>query len=116
MKAERRMNPTIDPDSFGNIALEWGWLTMDDLQSALLLQEQRRPIGMILIEMGKLTEMQVEEIVCEQELRKAHGKIEVSLAELGHQRRLIHIMSHGLADVAVTATGMAAALGSVLKR
>jgi len=110
----KRLNPVIDPDSFGNIALERGWITIEDLQSALQVQEQRRPLGVILVEMGKLDEMQVEEIVCEQQLRKAHSKDEVSLVELGHQRRLIKILSHGLADIAMASAGMSAAFHSMM--
>jgi hypothetical protein len=110
------MNPTIDPSSFGNIALEWGWLTMDDLQSALLLQEQRRPIGAILVELGKLDDMQVEEILAEQQRRKASNDDEVAMVELGHQRRLVQILSHGMADLTMITAGVTATLSAMLKK
>lgn len=60
--------PAEDPDSFGNLAVEKGYITHDDLQEALSVQ--REPIGEVLVRLGKLTEEQLECLLLEQRVRK----------------------------------------------
>lgn len=60
--------PAEDPDSFGNLAVEKGYITRDDLQEALTVQTER--IGEVLVRMGKLTEEQLDCLLIEQRVRK----------------------------------------------
>jgi len=57
-----------DPNSFGNIAIEKGFITQKELEQVLKLQEAR--LGEILVKEGMLTSDQRDEIFIEQKIRK----------------------------------------------
>lgn len=66
--------PESDPSSIGNLAVELGYITMDELRTAVKMQQQRLPLGRILMEMGKLTEEQLEDLLFEQRVRRGEIK------------------------------------------
>lgn len=110
------IDPRQDPLSFGNIALAWGWISESDLDKALGVQEQRKPLGEILVELGVITPIQRDVILAEQDRRKAgnnHSKGIV--AEMTFQRNLMKHLSMTLSDAAVMATSAAAILAHVKK-
>ena len=82
----------LDPHSFGNLALERGYITLDDLEEALKVQKDRLKLGDILVEMGALTLGQREELLLEQELLQT-GKMgahdELELCRLKKRNRIL---------------------------
>lgn len=77
--------PEADPSSIGNLAIELGYITMDELRAAVKVQQQRLPLGRILVEMGKLTEEQLEDLLFEQQVRR--GEIRDRTAITQYQRK-----------------------------
>jgi len=63
-----------DPNSLGNLALERGFITEADLDAALNIQKERLQLGQLLVEMGKLTMDQLEELLLEQKIRRGEVK------------------------------------------
>jgi hypothetical protein len=57
-----------DPHSMGNLAIEKGYITEEDLREALKVQKERLKLGDILVEMGKLTFSQRDELLMEQSI------------------------------------------------
>lgn len=67
-----KLDPRQDPLSIGNLAIQKGYATQEQVQSAVKKQEARLPIGEILIEDGVLTSAQLEELLIEQEVLRSH--------------------------------------------
>lgn len=77
-----------DPNSIGNLAIEMGWCTLNDITEALAVQRKRLRLDQILVDLGKLTEEQRDDLWIEQRIRR--GK-KVSAEELRkHERRKFH--------------------------
>jgi hypothetical protein len=76
--------PESDPSSIGNLAIELGYITTDELRAAVNVQQQRLPLGRILVEMGKLTEEQLDDLLFEQKVRR--GEIKDKEAIMQYQR------------------------------
>ena len=105
-----RIDPVRDPLSFGNLAMELQFITPDELNEALLKQEQRLPIGEILVQLGKISEYQRDEILLEQRLRRTSDGSEVASIELRRQSRMIHAFKQHIAEIAVSAHAVAAVI------
>lgn len=83
MKAESYA-PETDPSSIGNLAVELGYITQEELKAAIQAQQQRLPLGKILVDMGKLTEEQLDDLLFEQRVRRGEVKDKVLITQ--HQR------------------------------
>lgn len=83
LKAVTRV-PEADPSSIGNLAIELGYITEDELRQAVQVQQQRLPLGRILVEMGKLTEAQLSDLLFEQRVRR--GEIRDKAVIVQHRR------------------------------
>ncbi len=92
------VSPVDDPNSFGNIALQRGYITKADLERALRTQETQAPLGEVLVGMGVLTELQKEEILHEQLLLNAEPKDRPAL-EVSYQRKVIAHVSRSIDDL-----------------
>jgi hypothetical protein len=66
----RTKNPYQDPTSIGNLAIQKGYATPEQVAFAVQKQEERLPLGKILIEQGVLTEIQLDELLVEQEIKR----------------------------------------------
>lgn len=73
-KAVLYVVPETDPSSIGNLAIELGYITLDELRVAVRVQQQRLPLGRILVDMGKLTEEQLDDLLFEQQVRRGEIK------------------------------------------
>jgi hypothetical protein len=87
-KTKKETPPKEDPSSIGNIALELGYITQEELNAAVGVQQQRLPLGRILVDMGKLTETQLEELLFEQRVRR--GEINDKGVMAQHERAKLH--------------------------
>lgn len=72
-RAETHM-PEADPTSIGNLAVELGYITTDELMAAIHTQQQRLPLGRLLVDMGKLTEEELSDLLFEQKVRRGEIK------------------------------------------
>ena len=63
-----KKDPKSDPSSIGNLAIQKGYATEDQVRAAVERQETRLPLGQILVEQGVLTPAQLEELLIEQEV------------------------------------------------
>lgn len=74
--------PEEDPDSFGNICLQYGYIDHPDLFAALKEQARRSPLlGEVMVSLGMLSDLQRDEIVAEQQKRRATTKAERAAAQ-----------------------------------
>lgn len=96
--------PSDDPDSFGNIAKELGFIDDLILQRALAAQRAKSPLGELLVEMGELTEFERDEVILEQRRRRATSKHERALVTQRQQRLRVRRMSARLAVLNNTLT------------
>ncbi len=76
--------PETDPSSIGNLSVEMGYVTLDELQEAVAIQQRRLPLGKILVEMGTLTEDELDDLLFEQRVRR--GEIKDKSVITQHQR------------------------------
>jgi hypothetical protein len=65
-------DPYNDPTSIGNLAIEKGYATLEQVAKAIRKQEERQPLGKILVDQGVLTELQLAELLIDQETRRRH--------------------------------------------
>jgi hypothetical protein len=115
---QRVYDPFIDPDSFGNIALEKHYITKEDLILALEKQNARLPLGEILVECGKLTDTQKEEILMEQERRRCKDRgcqDQLADKELTYQKTMLQRMGQTFANAAVASQGLVIAINEISK-
>jgi len=112
LAALRSPDPSNDPDSFGNIAIELGMITKEQLAKAIRIQEKKLPLGEILVEIGVLTETQREEILIEQERRKLDKTTTGHKAafEMRRQRAMMRQMRNGLSEIQEQTTQFVATL------
>jgi len=89
-----------DPDSFGNIAKQKGFVSDEDLKRALRVQRERAPLGEILLELKIITELQLEEIILEQDRRRARTAHEKARVAQRTQRLHLKRLNLRLATVA----------------
>lgn len=80
--------PESDPSSLGNLAVELGYITQDELKAAVSVQQARLPLGQILVDMGKLTTSQLEELLFEQKVRRGEIRDKAVLAQ--YERSRLH--------------------------
>jgi len=114
-KSDSPLDPFLDPDSFGNIALEKQYITSDDLRDAIQQQEKRLPLGEILVLQGKLTLEQRDDILLEQDRRRATSLEDKATVELRYQRMLLNRATLLTLDVAAVASGTAMLIGELKK-
>lgn len=102
--------PAEDPDSFGNLAVEKGYITRDDLEQALTVQTER--LGEVLLRMGKLTEEQLECLLLEQRTRKGEkiSAEELRKHERKKLRRRIGAVTNVFEDMGNEARGLASSV------
>lgn len=119
-KLPSRMDPFVeaerDPYSLGNLALERGYITKDDLEAALKIQKERLQIGQLLVEMKKLTEDQLEELLLEQKILRGEVKDKNVLIQFERRKkkgRLI-AMRQKFAEARVEAEGVTASITTTL--
>lgn len=108
----KQLSPVEDPNSFGNIAREMGYIDNDTLEKAVQLQERRVPLGEILITMGVLTLTERDEILFEQKRRAAKNNTAKSIIELERQRSGITNFSRNIEQM----TQRSEALANLLKK
>ena len=100
MTKRKSMTPYTDPTSIGNLAIEKGYATKEQVDLAVKKQEERQPLGMILVEQGILTEVQLAELLIDQESRRGRlGPTQVSALWRDQKRKkVIEVMGafHGL--------------------
>ena len=78
----RKLDPKEDPNSIGNILVELGFCSMEDVMSAAKeldrIREETRDlrIGRILVDRGKITDAELEVALAKQEARKNGGRIQ----------------------------------------
>ena len=67
-----------DPNSLGNILIEFGYVTPDVLEKAIKIQKSQSLLGRILVNMkpeeGGITEEQLEEALLEQKVRRRKAR------------------------------------------
>jgi len=108
-----KKTPEADPSSIGNLALELGYITQDQLKEALAIQEQRMALGDILVDRKMLTLYQRDELLLEQRYRREkHGgwlssrvskdRMRRSMLELERQRLAVQHVRSGLASITET--------------
>ena len=66
----RAKDPYLDPTSIGNLAIQKGYATLEQVSAAIKKQEERQPLGVILMEQGVITESQLDELLIEQEIKR----------------------------------------------
>ena len=105
----RAQSAESDPTSLGRILIARGYVTPEIVQSAVRKQlVATPPLGEILIEMGAITEDQLEDALYEQ--RKARGETscqEDVKYQLTQQTKVMQHITHGLSEVAGLANAMA---------
>jgi hypothetical protein len=106
-------DPFTDPTSFGNIALEKGYIQREDLLAAVDQQSRRAPLGEILVEMGKLTPLQLEDVLIEQARRRCPNDDQQAEVELQYQRRILGHASRVFLGAAVAAQSFVVAVGEL---
>ena len=66
----------LNDDSLGNILLELGYITREQLEAAIRIQKSQIRLGVILVEeLGAITTEQLEEALLEQEIRKKKNNL-----------------------------------------
>jgi hypothetical protein len=78
--------PEDDPTSIGNLAIERGYITSQDLLEAVMVQQKRLPLGEILVEMGKLTKDQLRDLIFEQQVRRGEITDKNQIIEFERQK------------------------------
>ncbi|MHA1573297.1 MAG: hypothetical protein ACTSX8_04830 [Alphaproteobacteria bacterium] len=99
-----------DPLSFGNLAIELGFITPQDLREALAAQDQR--LGEVLIQINKITADQRDALVLEQRHRRGEKlkQDEIRKLERYKFRRGMSALTDGFKEAATDARGMASAI------
>lgn len=59
-----------DRTSLGDILIDAGWITREQLHEALEVQKSQQQLGRILVTLGYLTEDQLSEALLEQRIRR----------------------------------------------
>ena len=95
----KRILPSDDPSSFGNIALAKGYVYEDVLKGSILIQRERLKIGEILMAVGLLTVQQCEDILLEQSRMRAKTPTDKSIVEMKYQRSILRRTSQNLASL-----------------
>jgi hypothetical protein len=111
--AQQFEDPFTDPTSFGNIALERGYITREDLVAAVDQQSRRAPLGEILLDMGKLTALQIEDVLMEQARRRCPDADCRAEVELQYQRRILGHAGRAIMGAAVAAQSFVVAVGEL---
>lgn len=87
--AKQNLSPEEDPSSIGNLAIEKKYITRQDLDDAVKIQNRKAYLGEILLAMGKLTQVQLDELLTDQKIRR--GEItdpdEIRLFERSRMKR-----------------------------
>lgn len=95
-------DPYRDPTSIGNLAIQKGYATAEQVEIALKKQEERQPLGKILVEQGVLTEVQLDELLIEQEIkRRKLSSREAAKLWADFRRSKMREVTSGLQEVAV---------------
>jgi len=97
-KKDRFVIAEQDDSSLGNILVEMGFVTKDQLDEAVRIQKQKAPkIGEILVEMKILTEQQLEEAILYQRVKRGEASfVEETKFHGKRKRRLIKEMTSEL--------------------
>lgn len=77
----------LDPYSLGNLALERGYITEDDLEAALKVQRERLQLGQLLVEMKKITQDQLDELLLEQKILRGEIKDQNVLIQFERRKK-----------------------------
>lgn len=84
-----------DPSSLGNLAIERGIISQEDLDRALDVQRQQVPkLGEVMIQIGMVTEEQRDDLLFEQ--RRRRGQKIATEELLAHERRKMRRRLEGL--------------------
>lgn len=62
-----------DDTSIGNILVELGFVTDDQLKEAVEIQRRANPLGKILVEMGAITDEQLDEALMQQRIKRGEA-------------------------------------------
>jgi membrane protein involved in colicin uptake len=107
-KANGSTDPHRDPTSIGNLAIQKGYATQDQVSVALKKQEERQPLGRILVEQLVLTNAQLEELLMDQEvLRKKLSPVKAAKLIKKKRREKMREVSGLLKDVAFSLNALA---------
>jgi len=88
-----------DPDNFGNVAVDLGYVTNEDVKKAVEHQKQRLPIGEILVLLGYMSEWERDQVLLEQDMRRAANNAERASVELRRQGLIITQLKRSLKDM-----------------
>jgi hypothetical protein len=67
------LNPVTDPTSIGNILVRLGYCSIEAVFAAVAIQAQRAPIGEILVEEGEITRDELETALLEQRVERGEA-------------------------------------------
>lgn len=109
-RLRKMLSGASDPDNFGNVAIDLGYVTAEDVQAAIKKQKEELPLGEILILMEKMDEFQRDQVLVEQSRRRASSNAELAEAELHRQRIIIKQINRSLKDVTDATTDFVASV------
>lgn len=76
-------DPETDHSSLGNLAVELGYCSEDELRRALRIQNERLPLGEILIEIGAISRDYLDDLLVDQKVQR--GQV-TRLEAVKHER------------------------------
>lgn len=93
-----------DKNSLGNILLDLGYISSDDLEKAIRIQRSQMKLGQILVrELEVLTEEQLEEALVEQRIRQGKARHRETAAHYSQKKKqLVRQIETGLDKLATT--------------
>lgn len=91
-----------DGTSLGNILLELGYVTEEDLEEAIRIQKSQSMLGSILVDQMKaITMSQLEEALLEQKIRRNKANLrEITKFQAVKQNQLVTEVAEGFRNLA----------------
>lgn len=69
-KETKSTDPEVDRSSLGNLAVELGYCSEDELRRALRIQNERLPLGEILVEIGAIPRDYLDDLLIDQKVQR----------------------------------------------
>lgn len=103
-----------DPNSLGSLAVKHGYISRDDLESALKLQGERLKLGEVLVTMKKLTPDQLKELLLEQDVLRGKKDTQTQIClETARKQNRIRALGDTFAEAKGDAQQMAATISAI---
>ena len=100
-KETKSLDPESDKSSLGNLAVELGYCSDEELRRALRIQNERIPLGEILVEIGAISRDYLDDLLVDQKIQR--GQV-TRLEAMKHERSKKLKRLHELGQVFKEAT------------